>query len=86
MKKQNTTSSFEVTLDGTTYTRRPNGIWTPKDRIWEKVVGPDAWKLEGLYAEAKEKGQPAAKAQPMIERVRIPRMEDDDKWFERVYG
>lgn len=47
-------------------------------------MGPDAWKLEGLYAEAKEKA--AAKPQPMIERVRIPRMESDDEWFNRVYG
>ena len=92
MKKNNTTksSSFEVTLDGTIYTRRPNGLWTPKDRPWEKVVGAEEAKLEGLYAEAKEKGQAQAKAkaekaQAMKEAFKIANM-DIDEWFERVYG
>ena len=82
--------SFEVELDGVKYTRRPNGYWTPTDRIWEKVVGPTQFKLEGLYAEAKEKATKKAqaqeaKAQAMKEALKIARMSDDE-WFERVYG
>ncbi len=82
--------SFEVTLDGVKYTRRPNGLWTPTDRPWEKVVGPDAFRLEGIYAEAKEKCKEkaqaeAAKVQALKEAFKIARM-DDDEWFEKVYG
>lgn len=86
-KKMKNTGNFEVMVDGQSYTRRPNGLWVYTDRIWEKVVGPMEGQLESLYAGGKEKGQAGpAKAQPMIERVRIPRMESDDEWFERVYG
>lgn len=86
MKKKDA-GNFEVMVEGQSYTRRPNGLWVYTDRIWEKVVGPMEGRLESLYADAKEKGGArVAKGQPMIERVRIPRMESDDEWFERVYG
>ena len=88
MKK--VSGSFEIELDGVKYTRRPNGYWAPTDRIWEKVVGPTEWKLEGLYAEAKEKGREKAQAEEarvkaLKKAFKIARM-DDDEWFERVYG
>ena len=93
MKKVNRAaqpSSFEITSDGVKYTRRPNGYWVYTDRPWEKVVGPEQFKLEGLYAEAKEKARgkaqaQEAKAQAMKEALKIARMSDDE-WFERVYG
>ena len=85
MKTQQT-KAFEVGFEGVRYTRRPNRMWVVTERPWEKVVGPVSWKLEGIWAEEMEKGQTVEKKQPMIERVRIPRIESDDEWFERVYG